>query len=335
MSFPKIIVSVAVLLFGGIFIASLFKGDKSQPQATASFVTVVGDGPVEVGLDDEPTIVAEVPTIESQPATFIAPAPRSDENLPDANRIAELFNIHGKKFPFIETITYKSRVAWQKGRPAWLSDYAGYYKTSRHFIARSLNGKVDYIKQNIANGDRFNVFKKDSDIEFYLTIDTSRCKLWFYVLDRDTNERTLLKTYPVGLGRVESTRTSGLLTPLGRYSIGEKIGIYRSKSMGFYNNERTEMIKVFGTRWLPFEHEFDDATEPAKGLGIHGAPWQPNENGEFVEVAESIGKYESDGCIRLSSQDMEELFAIIITKPTTVELVRDFSEAHLPGVESP
>lgn len=334
MSFPKMIAVVAIFLFGAIAIASLLKGNKQQPLATASVVTVVGDGPVEIGLDEEEPVVAEV-IPEVKIIEYSAPAPRSDENLPDANRIAQLFNIHGVKFPFIETVIYKSRVAWQKGRPAWLSDYAGCYKTSRHFIARSLNGRVDYVKQDVANGDRFNVFKKDADIEFYLTIDTSRCKMWFYVWDKETNERTLLKTYPVGLGRVDSTRASGLLTPLGRYSLGEKVGIYRPKSMGFFNNERTEMIRIFGTRWLPFESEFDDATEPAKGLGIHGAPWQPNEQGEFTETIDCIGKYESDGCIRLASPDVEELFSIIITKPTTVELVRDFSEAHLPGEERP
>ena len=33
------------------------------------------------------------------------------------------------------------------------------------------------------------------------------------------------------------------------------------------------MIRVFGTRWIPFEEELDDTTASAKGLGIHGVPW--------------------------------------------------------------
>ena len=58
-----------------------------------------------------------------------------------------------------------------------------------------------------------------------------------------------------------------------------------------------------------------------------------DEKGELVETSESLGKYESDGCIRFATQDIEELFAIIITRPTTIELVKDFYEAKLPGVE--
>jgi lipoprotein-anchoring transpeptidase ErfK/SrfK len=46
-----------------------------------------------------------------------------------------------------------------------------------------------------------------------------------------------------------------------------------------------------------------------------------------------IGAYDSDGCIRLSSADIEELFSIVLTKPTFVEIVKDFHEAKLPGVE--
>ena len=65
-------------------------------------------------------------------------SPRMDD-VPEADRVDELFNRQDPKFPIVETIPYRSRVAWQKGRPAWLSDYAAHYKTSRHFIARSLN----------------------------------------------------------------------------------------------------------------------------------------------------------------------------------------------------
>ena len=55
--------------------------------------------------------------------------------------------------------------------------------------------------------------------------------------------------------------------------------------------------------------------------------------GILVEDRAKLGKYDSDGCIRLSSEDIEELFAIILTKPTIVELVKDLRDAKLPGVE--
>lgn len=86
------------------------------------------------------------------------------------------------------------------------------------------------------------------------------------------------------------------------------------------------MITVFGTRWIPFEKEVGICSAPAKGFGLHGTPWTVGSKGEHVDQINSIAKYESDGCIRLATPDMEELFAIIITKPTTIEIVKDFFE---------
>lgn len=335
-SLPKLFALVAILLFGIIGIAALFKSgkEKSINQTQIS----VAEGPLEIELDQEIQILSPiVPSVEQTAAKQAHPNEKanvySDEKLPEANRIEALFNKGEPKLPIVETIVYKSRVPWQKGRPAWLSDYATYYGTSRHFIARSLNGKPNYFKQDIAEGDRFNVFRKDKNINFYLLIDTSRCKMWFYYHDLDNQDRVLLKTYQVGLGRVDSSKISGLLTPLGKYSLGNKIAIYKPKVLGMHNGQKIEMIRVFGSRWIPFEKEISGCTAPAKGFGIHGIPWIPNEKGELFASNGSLGKYESDGCIRLSTEDIEELFAIIITKPTIVEIVKDFHDAKLPGVE--
>ncbi len=185
--------------------------------------------------------------------------------LPHADRIEEFFNLDNQKFPIVETITYRSRVPWLKGRPAWLSDYAGYYGTSRHFIARSLNKKPDYFKQDVVEGDRFNVFKKDKNISFYLLVDLSRARLWFYYIDPDKNQRVLVKDYAVGLGRADTGRASGSLTPLGKYALGNKIAIYKPKMTGFYNGQKVEMMRVFGTRWIPFSKEARDAALRLKG----------------------------------------------------------------------
>lgn len=340
MSFPKFLAILAGVLFGVIAIASLMKGGKSTPSETADISVV----PLEIELDQEIQIVApEVSVAESmskptaasnsakakiQEEPTIVPVTRNDAALPDADLIEQLFNKGDNKLPIVQTITYKSRVPWQKGRPAWLSDYAAHYSTSRHFIARSLNGKADYFKQDISEGDRFNVLHPDKNINFYLLIDTSRSKMWFYYIDMDTNERVLLKTYPVGLGRIDSSKPSGMLTPLGKYSLGNKIAIYKPKATGFHNGQKVEMIRVFGTRWIPFEKELGNNTAPADGFGLHGVPWIPDSKGELVENIGSLSKYESDGCIRLSTKDIEELFAIIITRPTTIELVKDYYEAN-------
>jgi len=285
-------------------------------------------------IEQVPLVAAAVlqpaPLPVAQPAPVVA---SEEEELPDVDRINRLFALDSSRLPIVETISYTSRVPWLKGRPAWIADYASWYATSRHFIARSLNRKADYFTQKVSPGDRFNVFKKDKDIQFHLLIDLSRCKMWFYYFDPESNERFLLKTYRVGLGRVDSKMPSGCLTPIGKYQLGEKIAIYKPTTLGFYQDRKIEMIRVFGTRWIPFGKELEGCTESARGLGLHGAPWSPDASGQFVEERSKIGKYDSDGCIRLASEDIEELFAILITKPTTIELVKDYHDAKLPGVE--
>lgn len=317
MSLPKLLVLFALTLFGLIGVAAFFKVDKSPPLTQYEPIEIPLESSSEVALAD--SLPASVLPVRS-PMEIEAP-------LPDANRIEELFNTSDQKLDIVETVVYKSKVPWLKGRPAWLSDYAAHFGTSRHFIARSLNKKADYFKQEVAEGDKFNVFKKDKNLAFRLIIDTSRCRMWLYYHDLDANDKVLLKSYAVGLGRIESGKASGLLTPLGKYTLGNKIAIYKPKMMGIHNNQKTEMIQVFGSRWIPFEHEVSGCTAPAKGFGLHGIPWIPNEKGDFIQHHESIGKYESDGCVRLATNDIEELFAIIITKPTIVELVRNFNEA--------
>ncbi len=317
MSLPRLFLLSTLVLFLGIGFAAWAKKRKTAPPIAVEAVVV------------KPAPVAVVPKVVAKKE---APLPR-DENLPEVNRIAQLFAFDSSKLPFVETISYTSRVPWLKDRPAWIADYASHFETSRHFIARSLNRKADYFTQKVAPGDRFNVFKRNAQVQFHLLIDLKRCKMWFYALDAEAGERTLLKTYRVGLGRAEGSRSSGSLTPMGKYSLGEKVAIYKPGTMGTFQDKKTEMIRIFGTRWIPFDRELEGCSDPAKGFGIHGAPWIADTSGQLIEDRSQIGKYSSDGCIRMTAEDMEELFAIIITKPTVVEIVRDFAEARLPGAE--
>ena len=322
----KIIIYGSCFLFGLIAFASLFKSSPPT-EANGKPTTSVQ----EIVLEEE-----LVPVVKNEPIPVkeIVKEPSKEEALPEANRIAQLFATDSCRLPIVETITYTSRVPWLKGRPAWIADYASHFSTSRHFIARSLNKSNDYYTQKISPGDKFNVFQSDKEIEFYLVIDLTRCKMWFYYLDKETDHRVLLKTYNVGVGRKEAARASGYLTPTGKYSIGSKIAIYKPGTMGYFLDQKTEMISVFGTRWIPFEEEIENCSEGAKGYGIHGTPWVKAKNGEYVEDKSKVTKkYDSDGCVRLATEDVEELFSIIITKPTTVELVHDFYDATLPGKE--
>ena len=258
---------------------------------------------------------------------------RAEAPFTEFNRMDEFFNVGLPKFPVVETITYTSRAPWVNGRSAWITDYATHFKTSRHFIARSLNKEPDYDKQNVSAGDRFNVFKEEYPLSFHLVVDTSNCTLSLYYFDELTNERTLVKTCRVGLGRHDEKKASGMLTPWGTYTLGDKIAIYKPGRIGQYNKEDTEMLQIFGTRWIPFADEVEDCTEPAKGFGIHGCPWAAGEDGEYAEDTAGLSRHESDGCIRLLTKDMEEIFAVIITKPSTLYLVPVKEKAHLPGKE--
>jgi len=311
----------SVVIFGLIGAVALIKKKSASHAAIEQIVQ-------EVSLDNRSNDTASQAV--SGP---VRSQPDSASEFSDVDRIGQLFALDSSKLPIVETISYTSRVPWLKDRPAWIADYASHYATSRHFIARSLNRKPDYFSQKASPGDRFNVFKRDLNLTFHLLIDLSKCRMKFYYYDADSNERVLLKTYRVGVGRVDPKRSSGYLTPTGKFLLGNKIAVYRPGTMGFFQDRKVEMIRVFGTRWIPFEKEVEGCSESAKGFGIHGAPWIEDAAGQLVEDRNKVGHYESDGCIRLLSEDIEEIFSIIVTKPTTIELVKDFHDAKLPGVE--
>lgn len=321
----RIFIIFTVVIFALIGFAALRKDTKEQIDIP-TFTTE----PIEIVLQEEEPVTPP-PQVEPEPQPFLSGQesfPRSCEGLPTGDRIEELFNVGEPKLPIVTTITYKSHVSWLQGRLAWISDYASHYNTSSHFIARSLNDKPYYNKHDIAEGQKFNIIDPEKEILFHLLIDVSRSKMWFYAIDKTDNQTTLLKTYDVGLGRIDSTKKSGLLTPLGVYSLGSRTAIYKPNVTGFYNGKKVEMIQIFGTRWIPFDNEIASTTAPARGFGIHGIPWTPDPTtGKLAEQHNSIRSYDSDGCIHLLTEDMEEIFAIIVTKPTTIELVSDFNEA--------
>lgn len=327
MSIPKIILIGSVSIFALI---AGFAGIKkfTTPKSAVAVAQQQAPTPTKkpVAEKTQAQVQKKAPVSPTMPAI-------AKDDFPDVDRVYQLFTTGPSKLPIVETIVYSSSVPWLKGRPAWVADYAVHYQTSRHFIARSLNGKPDYFSQKVGVGSKFNVFKKDKKIQFYLLIDTSRCKMGLYYFDVDANERVLIKTYKVGLGRQDSKAPSGCLTPIGKYALGNKIAVYQPGTTGFFQDQKVEMIRIFGTRWIPFGEEIGPCSAAAKGYGIQGAPWEINSEGQLVEKRSCIGAFDSDGGIRLASEDLEELFSIIITKPAVVEIVKDFHEAKPPGVE--
>lgn len=333
-SFPKIILIGSLCIFTGIGVLSVLK-KKSHPVNE----TVLNQ--------DSDSIVVQTPKeFEKKslqtPREFCGLGNEKQENQKliinadeeeSVDRIFQFFSLGINQLPIVETIAYNSRVSWLQGRPAWIADYAQHFKTSKHFIARSLNKKADYLTQKVATGDRFNVLRQDVNFNFYLLIDLSRCRMWFYYLDLDTNQRVLLKSYKVGVGRLSDFSASGTLTPLGRFRLGSKVAIYKPGDLGLFQKETVEMVRIFGTRWIPLEPEEETNSQAYYGYGLHGAPWEGDP--ATIENSDCIGIYGSDGCIRLSQEDMEELFAIVISRPTIVEIVRDKALVELPGSENP
>lgn len=251
--------------------------------------------------------------------------PISSELLPKGiDRTEEFFQPGCETLPLVKTISYTPNVSWSPHKSAWLGDYAAHHCTSKHFISRSLNrNKPIYDQQNISVGDRFNVLQKQMPFEFYLLVDLSRSKLWFYYDDLIAKKKVLLKIYEVGLGRLDRHSPSGSLTPTGKFRLGSKIIVYKPGAKGIFRRREVEMINVFGTRWIPM-HGSEASTAELKGYGIHGTPWLRSDEGLLKEDLTGIGKYLSDGCIRMTTCDVEELFSIVIARPTQVEIVTDF-----------
>lgn len=326
MSAPKKVFISSLVLFALIgTVALLKKGGREKKEAFYSNVSEVKDRAEDVYAE----VTEEAPASE---ITYLNPV-QDELSGEETDLVWRLFTTGKEQLPIVKTIRYRSRVPWLKERPAWISDYASYYGTSRHFIARSLNKNLDYFTQKISTGDRFNVLNKDLNLHFHLVVDFSRCKMWFYYHDLDLDERVLLKTYKVGVGRFSPHEKSGLLTPQGTYVLGDKIATYKPGAQGYFQDKEIEMVQVFGTRWIPLE-EIDKEGENPRGYGFHGAPWVYDDGaGEYRENRGTIGHYESDGCIRLLQEDIEELYSIVITKKTFVEIVLDFKDAKPPGVE--
>ncbi len=329
MAIKKKTVFLGLSFLGLALILGTFQGVKSSKYRTSANSEVVHSKDVAIaslnGAEQEVRTSQE--ELEKAPDQW----PVSDfTGLPTGDYIAKLFDLRESKFPIVKTIKYRPGVSWIKGRSAWLGDYAGHYKTSKHFIARSLNKCPDYETQTLRPGDCFNVFDPEKPFEFYILVDMSRSHMWFYYIDLETGEKVFIKNYPVGLGRLNESRTSGSLTPIGKYSLGDRIGVYKPGKMGYFKSERREMVRIVGTRWIPFSKAISGASAPAKGYGIHGCAWKVNpETGKLEEDLSTIGKYSSDGCVRLAQEDMEELFSIVITKPTTIEIVHDFNDSAL------
>ncbi|HEX30429.1 TPA: tetratricopeptide repeat protein [Candidatus Poribacteria bacterium] len=119
-----------------------------------------------------------------------------------------------------------------------------------------------------------------------------------FTLEVDLSDKLLLlkykgfvvKTYPIGIGAPETP------TPTGEFRIRNKI-----VNPTWYSPDGPippgDPNNLLGTRWMGISSQ---KVSLSKGYGIHG-----------TTKPESIGKAQSDGCIRMLNGDVEELFGLV------------------------
>jgi lipoprotein-anchoring transpeptidase ErfK/SrfK len=147
-------------------------------------------------------------------------------------------------------------------------------------IARAHATTVDLLRKanNISEDKIYPGMKiKVSNAPFTILVDKSSNLLLL------KSGEEIIKTYTVATGANNST-------PVGTFKIIEKI-----VNPPWYKDGRvippTNPENILGTRWLGLEKQ---------GYGIHG-----------TTSPQSLGKQATAGCVRMSNQDVEELFSII------------------------
>lgn len=139
-------------------------------------------------------------------------------------------------------------------------------------------------------GQRLKYTPKD----FHIIIERSTCRL--FLMDKDG----LFKRYFVGLGM------PGHETALGEYTIGNKQKDPTWFKPGAGPVPPGDPANELGTRWMPLVPAEEGLPTD---LGIHG-----------TIAPETVGKYASHGCPRLTMADVEELYDLVV-RSTPVKIV--------------
>ncbi len=159
-------------------------------------------------------------------------------------------------------------------------------------IAKRFGTTVEFIK--LRNHLHTNVIRPGQILSIYtgkfsIVVDKSQNLLMLY------SDGELVKTYKVSTGKDDKT-------PEGEFKIVTKL-----KNPTFFHNGKAippgDPDNILGTRWLGLDYGNGS-------YGIHG-----------TTHPESIGTYETNGCIRMKNEDVEELFALVPIG-TPVKVVR-------------
>ncbi|MGR3319076.1 MAG: L,D-transpeptidase family protein [Candidatus Anammoxibacter sp.] len=196
------------------------------------------------------------------------------------SKIKEKLDGINKKLVFSPSPSPDSFVYTVKGGDT-LSKIADEFNTTYELIMM-INNKY---RTNIRVGERLKIIKGP----FSLLIDKNDFELTVMLNDH------YIKQYKIGTGKDGKT-------PVGAFEIAEKI-----KNPVWYSGDGVYAFghpgNILGTRWIGFKDK-----PGLYGYGIHG-----------TKIPESIGKAESNGCIRLLNENVEEVFAFV-TNDTKVTI---------------
>ncbi len=160
-----------------------------------------------------------------------------------------------------------------------LSDIAKKFDTSVGALLRT--NDLSSTSPVIYPGDVLQIYTGEWSITVY--------KDKFRLILRD--EGRIFKVYEVGLGRQDRT-------PVGTFRVKNKLRhpdwTPPGKWIPYGNPDN-----ILGTHWMGLE-PVGDTSKKLKGYGIHGT-WAP----------ETVGKPVSNGCVRLTNEQVHELFDLV------------------------
>ena len=169
----------------------------------------------------------------------------------------------------------------------------------RYKVPHTLVGNINKLDPNqIVAGERIKLIKGP----FHGRVIKSAYRMDVYLVGPD-GLPLLVKSYRVGLGKEDST-------PLGKFQVGGKI-----TNPDWRNPETYEYYPAsapdnpIGEHWISM-NGVEDQTKDLKGYGLHG-----------TIDPESIGKQASMGCVRLLSEDIEQVYHLFMPGQTTIEIL--------------
>lgn len=300
------------------YIGRSYEKEGKLEEAKLHYESLMNDFPESVFVDEALFGLGRIYERESNLEDAIASFQKVAKNSPESQKIAE--SILGI------AAVYEKRELWEKGLNLYqkvlmdcpdgvLAEKAeegigrintrlifSFYPADDSFIykvekgdslasiSKKFNTTIELIKEAnrlastmIKPGQRFKITKSN----FSILVRKGKNKLYL------KNNEKLVRVYKVATGKDNST-------PEGRFTIINRLESPTWYTAGaIFPPESPE--NILGSRWLGLSE---------KGYGIHG-----------TDSPDDIGKYVTNGCIRLLEQDIQELYKLV-PAGTNVEITK-------------